>query len=46
MPEKKEYREVKVGWQKLKTVEEAEAEGRALMEKALAKATSTETAGK
>ena len=39
-------KEVKVGWQKLKTVEEAEAEGRALMEKALDEAKPTKTANK
>ena len=39
-------KEVKVDWQKLKTVEEAEAEGRALMEKALAKAQPTKSTDK
>ena len=44
MPEK--IKEVKVGWQKLKTVDEAEAEARELVKKILDKAVPTNDAGK
>ncbi len=44
MPDK--IKEVKVSWQKLKTVEEAEAEALALIEKVLGKAEPAEAVSK